>query len=150
MNQNLKIESKIARIPFSGCHIWMGKVDRKGYGAIWNGEKQERAHRYFYKQSFGEIPDGMFVCHRCDVRSCVNPDHLFIGTPAENSSDMVKKNRWKREKNPSAKITKEIADSIRKAYKNYGYTMRQLGALFQLDSSTISDIVNMKIWKEER
>jgi predicted XRE-type DNA-binding protein len=149
MNLTKKIESKTEYIPFSGCHIWMGNLSEKGYGLFINNRKTIRVHRYIYEIEKGSIPPGMYVCHTCDVPSCINPNHLFVGTPADNSLDMKNKNRWKREKNPGAKISQEIAENIRGCYETGEYTQRELGIMFHLNNSTISDIVNHKIWRNK-
>lgn len=78
----------------SGCWIWKGSpTGSNGYGRILVNGRHIQAHRYSYEKNFGEIPDGMFVLHKCDVPLCVNPDHLFLGTIKDNSDDKVNKNR---------------------------------------------------------
>ena len=81
------------KVTESGCMIWTGCVDANGYGKIGYGGKMHLAHRLSYESVNGKIPDGMHVCHKCDTPSCVNPDHLFLGTQADNISDMVSKGR---------------------------------------------------------
>lgn len=80
------------------CWIWTGFKD-KGYGRMgWKTPKGYRsipASRISYMLFRGEIPEGMFVCHKCDNPPCVNPDHLFLGSSKENTHDMVKKGRCK-------------------------------------------------------
>lgn len=77
----------------SDCWTWKGNIDSKGYGRVHCNGKRQRAHRVSYELSIGEIPSGMLICHHCDNRKCVRPDHLFVGTASDNSLDCTKKGR---------------------------------------------------------
>ncbi len=78
------------------CRVWLLSLDKDGYGELWWGGKGEGAHRMAWVDSFGPIPDEQCVCHHCDVRSCVEPTHLFLGTARDNNDDRDSKNRQAR------------------------------------------------------
>lgn len=93
MSNPALIEDRSIPVPFSGCWLWTSSIDTSGYGHLRYGGRVDKAHRVSWMASYGAIPEGMFVCHKCDVRSCVNPDHLFLGTTTDNMRDMMRKGR---------------------------------------------------------
>ncbi len=81
------------------CWLWAGSLT-KGYGTLGVNGQCVRAHRYSWLLHHGPVPDGLEVCHKCDVRNCVNPDHLFVGTHQENMRDAYDKQRYRTPGNP--------------------------------------------------
>ena len=85
-----------------GCWLWTGGLTTSGYGILYTSKqdkpRRRLAHRLMYEIEHGPIPDGLFVCHRCDNPPCVNPDHLFLGTASDNMQDMLSKGRQGRAK----------------------------------------------------
>lgn len=150
----------------SGCHEWLGTLDAHGYGIFyWSGNQQMKAHRASYQLNTGEIPPGMCVCHTCDNRKCVNPEHLWIGTQQENTADRQAKGRgpvvyagalmlgddhWTRRhperrlngnKNGRAKLSADQVATLRSEYAIGGVSQAKLAIRFGCGQSQVSRIV---------
>jgi hypothetical protein len=139
-----KIERNITRIPESGCWIWMSTIEKSGYGRVCSGKKPFYAHRVSYEQKHGPIPNGMMALHHCDVKCCVNPDHIFVGTQQDNMTDKVRKNRQAKGINHgNAKLTEDQVREI----KSSSETSIKLSAKFNYSASMIRAIKNGYIWK---
>jgi hypothetical protein len=129
------------------CWPWQGAKDRQGYGFIKRKDGvQYRAHRLSYEMYQGPIPPGGLVCHHCDNPSCVNPNHLFVGTPVDNARDMVRKNRHCRlcgEKNPMAKLTDAQVIQIRRDKRSHINIAKD----FAISVYQIKSIRSGRCWK---
>jgi hypothetical protein len=90
-NQSLSTENfwdRVSPEPNSGCWFWLGGLNDRGYGIVGRGANRvEKAHRWFYRHFVGTVPPGLHVLHHCDVRCCVNPEHLYVGTHQDNMID---------------------------------------------------------------
>jgi len=149
----------------NGCWEWTAsKQNRKvGYGKFQMKNKSCLAHRISWLLHYGKIPKNIYVCHKCDNSICVNPNHLFLGTPNDNIQDMVKKNHHakgnnhgsvthperivKGEKHANSKLTKNQIIEIRKKYIPNIISMPQLAKEYNVDWTTIRQIVNRITWK---
>ena len=78
----------------NSCWLWTGPISTNGYGLFCFNSKITRAHRFSFTISKGEIPKDKIICHKCDIPLCVNPDHLWLGTHADNTADKMKKGRF--------------------------------------------------------
>lgn len=140
-----KMERNTIRIPESGCWIWMSSLNTGGYGKTGLGRGSHlSAHRVSYEQKFGPIPKDKFALHTCDIKCCVNPDHIFLGTQKENMADKVNKNRQaKGEKHGMHKLTKEQAIEVKSGTAD----AYELANKFDCSVSTIRQIRSGLYWK---
>jgi hypothetical protein len=132
----------------SRCWVWTRGRDVDGYGTIWRAGTNAKAHRVSFEINGGSIPDGLFVCHKCDNPSCVNPDHLFLGTALENKRDCVRKGRLSPpigEAHGRARLTAKQVLDIRSRPAYRGLTVN-LAKEFGVHHMTISLIRNRKKW----
>lgn len=135
------------------CWIWKGKLTKNHRYARFMMRKNPNmtAHRASYLLFKGEIPKGIFVCHTCDNPTCVNPDHLFLGTPKDNTQDAVKKGRMigpvgELNKGLGRKLSEQDVLRIRKI-KSEGYPSWKILEEYQISRALLSLIVNRKLWK---
>ena len=121
------------------CWLWTGGTNGVGYGIISDGPRSNHVvwlvHRYSWTIHNGPIPDGYFVCHRCDNPPCVRPDHLFVGPPAANSIDMAKKERQVH------KLSLAQVEEIRELHATSTLNGVQIGRMYGVSKSLISQIV---------
>jgi hypothetical protein len=129
------------------CWNWTSTKHPKGYGLFSIKNRNQRAHRVSYQLCCGPIPDGMQVLHKCDNPSCVRPDHLFLGTNADNMADKVAKGRQahyghRGDKHPTAKLTVAQVLAVREATG----THREVAARFGVSMTQIADIRARRAW----
>ena len=153
----------------TGCREWVGARSNNGYGNVAVGGTTWKAHRLAWTLFNGPIPDGLYVCHRCDNPPCCNPDHLFLGTPKQNQEDMHSKGRFRTARrvagwrvasatlsrprpeyrgsnNPNARLSRDDVQTIRERYASGGVSQAKIAAEYGVSQSVVSTIVRRKAW----
>jgi hypothetical protein len=143
--------------PNSGCLLWIGTVNGKGYGEFTEIPRRrqaprsmERAHRMAWRLTHGDIPAGMCVCHRCDTRLCVNVEHLFLGTYTDNNQDRAKKGRSadrRGSRNGLAKLSESDIPRIRSLLAA-GEDLLSIARIFSVSKSQIHSIKTGRTWSQ--
>lgn len=167
-----KLELKSIPEPMSGCWLWLGAKSSGKYGTMSHAGKNQRAHRLAWAAFRGSIPHGSCVCHHCDNPGCINPDHLFLGTFADNNADRRKKHRdaWfnapeeraaclqkarnivrdrnlyaRGENQGHARLTTTKVRAIREMSK-LGRTQREIAAIFGVAQTTVQAVLSGRSW----
>lgn len=127
------------------CWEWTGCLTIGGYGKTRAGYRHIMTHRYAYEQLVGQIPEGMFVCHRCDNRKCLNPAHLFLGTAQDNLRDSRDKGRFNAEKRYH---TKPALVALIKRWSSLGMKPGKIARDLAMNNWTVLEIIRGRHWKE--
>jgi len=164
-DENDRFWAKVQKGP--QCWGWLGGKQTNGYGTMTANGNRWLAHRFSWRLHNGDIPEGLVICHTCDNRVCVRPDHLFVGTVQDNNSDMVAKGRHARgsthgtvtmphrypaarlprgERVHSAKLTESQVLELRRRKAEAGATYESLASEFGLSKSNVWNIVQRRTW----
>jgi hypothetical protein len=136
----------------NGCWLWTGARKRvrtrgQSYGNVWLEGRFEVAHRVFYRLLVGPIPEGQMVLHQCDVGLCVNPDHLHLGTAAQNSAEMVERGRSSiGNRNGQAKLTEADVVAIRQAVAE-GARRQLVASSYGISRAQVDNVVGRRAWR---
>jgi hypothetical protein len=141
-----KLERNL-RADASGCLLWQAGTNGKGYGQFRLHGVVYQAHRVAWMVYRGPIPPGLCVCHACDVPLCCEPEHLFVGTHAENAYDAMRKgHRSRGETHGTALLRDNDVPEIRAMYRD-GVSPARIAAVFGVSKSTIWNIVHQRTWQ---
>lgn len=145
-----RFQDKVTFVPLCGCHLWTASTTKFGYGKLSVGDgKWQLAHRFAFEQANGEIPEGKFVLHKCDTPSCVNPDHLYLGSKKDNATDRESRNRGNHAfgvRHGRSKLMPSQVLEIRDVFDTGKYTFKQLGKIYGIDGKSVADIVDRRNW----
>jgi hypothetical protein len=148
---SIRFWSKVAiTADITKCWIWGASKNKKGYGHFGFNGRMYQAHRFAYKLYYGDYDEILQCLHKCDNPSCVNPNHLWLGTNTDNVLDMVAKGRnkyCKGEKNGNSKLTEKDVIEIRNIYSTGSHSFRSLAKMYGIHNSVVGDIVNRNNWK---
>lgn len=154
MTPKERFDKKVVRAEDNECWEWVGAKKPTGYGNFYIDGRYLGAHVASWEIENGRVPEGNFVCHKCDNPSCVNPAHLFLGTPLDNMRDMRAKGRAKGiheggEKHPVAKLTKISVEKIREL-RDSGLILKTIAEMFGVSESNIHYVCSNKTWAIDR
>ena len=145
-----RFEKKVVLIPFSDCHHWTGATAKFGHGQLANGLGGWLfAHRFAFEQKHGPVEKGKFVLHHCDNPSCVNTNHLYVGSKKDNAQDRENRNRGNHafgSNHGRSKLSVSQVRDIRDEFDTGKYSFQQLGKIYGVDGKSIADIVNRRNW----
>ena len=151
LNQDVPIDERLPDLykvdQGTGCWNWTGTIAGRGYGQLTVNGEQVYAHRFAYQWFTGEDPNDFHVCHRCDNPSCVNPDHLFLGTRKDNMQDASAKGRMRNggrqgTANAAARITEDDVKAIRSAVG----LQKEIAERFGVSRMIVSKIKTRRTW----
>lgn len=108
-----RFELQYTPVTETGCWLWTGTVGSNGYGQFGHDYKLQSAHRASYERHVGKVPKGLYVLHKCDVKLCVNPAHLYVGTALDNRQDAIRRGRVRYARGVGRKDTKLSDDAVR-------------------------------------
>jgi len=144
-----RFENKFIKSSKNECWNWLASKNKEGYGQFSLDGKMIRAHRISYEIYKDKIPENMCVCHHCDNPSCVNPDHLFIGTDLDNNRDMMMKGRANKssgESNGQSKLTWRNVKEIRRLNKSNKLSQEEIAKKFGISRPAVQKIVYNLVW----
>ena len=160
-----RLDAKSTIVPFCGCQLWFGASVPSGYGVSHYEGRQQYAHRVAWQLKHGPIPDGLLVLHVCDMPACINVNHLFLGTDADNMADKMAKGRWKGgapkgdrnpmygrrgvntgERSTNHKLTQKQVDEIRSTYKRGVTRQVDIAERFGINQAHVSSIIRGVVW----
>jgi hypothetical protein len=148
MNKKQPIQNRIEKnympVTECGCWIWTGGLDKDGYGKICIDGMNQRAHRVSFELHREKIPDGECALHTCDIRCCINPDHIFIGTRADNMTDKCAKDRQPNgERHYRSRLSEDDVILIRSS----SISNKEAAAAFGVTYKAIWRIRKREVWK---
>ena len=142
-----RISEKITYEPTSGCWLWTGGLSSYGYAAMQINKMQRLVHKIMFERCNGEVPDGGILCHTCNVRSCVNPNHLYVGTPASNYHDAVAANRHPHgDTHGHAKLSEVDVRDMRRLYAD-GMSLTAIALTFGVTRPTATKACKGASWQ---
>jgi predicted XRE-type DNA-binding protein len=137
---------KLAQDDVTGCWNWTGSIFDNGYGRITIDGKNALAHRVSYTHFFGSIPTGLQVCHKCDNKRCINPDHLYVGTHNDNMRDVANSDVQKGENNGQAILTQSQVLEIKTHIRERKIVYRKIAEMYGVSRQAIKDIASKRTW----